>query len=136
MYKQWRPNIFFKFEVILNVLVNSYRIIWIPMLCVYQHYTYLNSFSAGTDIRRQILTSKDAPRAERVKWTVHAVSSVTLSIGPCAADGARFFFGRSSSQWRISQGYRSVFHPHPRIPSKNEKECHPPPPQQKLKLKK
>ena len=29
---------------------------------------WFNSFSAGTVFRRQILTSKDCPRAERVRW--------------------------------------------------------------------
>ena len=36
------------------------------MLCVYGHYKYFNYFSAGTDFRRQKLTYKDGPRAERV----------------------------------------------------------------------
>ena len=29
------------FEIILNVLVSSFRFIWIPMLWVYGHYTFL-----------------------------------------------------------------------------------------------
>ena len=36
------------------------------MLWICGHYKYLNSFSARTVFRRQILTSKDDPRAERV----------------------------------------------------------------------
>ena len=38
------------------------------MSWVYGHYNFLNlSFSVGTVFRRNILTSKDGPRAERVK---------------------------------------------------------------------
>ena len=35
------------------------------MLWVYGHYKLFTSFSAGTVFRRQILTSKDGPRAEK-----------------------------------------------------------------------
>ena len=35
------------------------------VLWVYGRYKYVNSFSAGTVFRRQILTSKDGPRADR-----------------------------------------------------------------------
>ena len=59
VYKQWRPNIFFQFEIIINVLVFSFLFIWIPMLWVYGHYKYFNSFSAGTIFIRQNLTSTD-----------------------------------------------------------------------------
>ena len=37
------------------------------MLWFYGHDIFFNSFSAGTVFRRQILTSKDGPRAEKVK---------------------------------------------------------------------
>ena len=43
------------FEIIINVLVSSFRFIWIPMLWVYGHQKYF-TFRAGTDFRR--LTSK------------------------------------------------------------------------------
>ena len=49
----------FQFENIINVLVGSIRFIWIPLLWVYGHYKYLQSFSAGIDCRRQVLTSTD-----------------------------------------------------------------------------
>ena len=49
---------FFQFGIIINVLVGSFRFIWIPMLWVYTHYKYGNSYSAGIDFRRQNLTSK------------------------------------------------------------------------------
>ena len=44
-----------QFEIIINVI----NVIWIPMLCVYRHYKYLYSYSAGIDLRRHILTSTD-----------------------------------------------------------------------------
>ena len=58
---------FFRFEIIVNVLVGSFRFIWIPILWVYGHYKYFNPFSAETVYRRQILPYKDDPRARRVK---------------------------------------------------------------------
>ena len=50
---------FFQFEIIINVLVSSFRFIRIPtcMLWVYGHYKYFDSYSAGIDFRRQIQTS-------------------------------------------------------------------------------
>ena len=47
LLKQWRSTSFFKFEILIDVLVISFRFIWIPMLWVYGHYKYLNSLSAG-----------------------------------------------------------------------------------------
>ena len=49
----------FQIEIIINVLVSFLRFIWIPMLWVYDHYTYFYSDSAGIDCRRQNLTSTD-----------------------------------------------------------------------------
>ena len=49
----------FQFEIIINIIVSSFRFIWIPMLWVYGHYNYVYSFSAGVDFRRQNLTSAD-----------------------------------------------------------------------------
>ena len=54
--KQEKKGVFFQFGIIINVLVSSFRFIWISMLWVYGHYTYLNSFSVGTVFRRQNLT--------------------------------------------------------------------------------
>ena len=45
-----------QFEIVINVLVRSFRFIWIPMLCVYVHYKYVIFFSAGINFRRQIGT--------------------------------------------------------------------------------
>ena len=58
---------FFQFEIIINILVGSFRLIWIPMLWVYGHYKYVYSYSVGIDFTRQILTSKDDLCAVRVK---------------------------------------------------------------------
>ena len=43
----------------MNILVSSFRFIWIPMLWVHGHYKYVLSFSAEIDFRRQNLTSTD-----------------------------------------------------------------------------
>ena len=48
---------FFQFDIIINVLVSSFRFIWIPMLLVYDHYEYVYTHSAGIGFRRQNLTS-------------------------------------------------------------------------------
>ena len=50
-------RVFFQFEIIINVLVRSFRFIWIPMLWVYGHEKYVYSHSAGIDFSRQNLTS-------------------------------------------------------------------------------
>ena len=48
---------FFQFETIINVLVSSFRFIWIPMSWVYDLRKYYDSPCAGIDFRRQTLTS-------------------------------------------------------------------------------
>ena len=40
----------------LNVLVISFRFIWIPMLLVYEHYKYFHSYCVVIDFRRQNMT--------------------------------------------------------------------------------
>ena len=50
---------FFQFEIIMNVLVSSFRFIWIPMLWVYDLKTYFKPHSAGNDFSRQNLASTD-----------------------------------------------------------------------------
>ena len=60
--------IIFQFEIIINVLVSSFRFIWIPMSSVYDHYKYSNSFSAGTVFICQNLTSTGV-RFWRIKTT-------------------------------------------------------------------
>ena len=66
LYKPWRPKGFFQFEIIINVSVSSFRFIWIPMLWVYGHYKYFNSYTAWIDFGRQNLTSTDV-RFWRIK---------------------------------------------------------------------
>ena len=59
------------------------------MLWVYGHYNFFNSFSAGPSldvrIRRQILTYKDAPLAERVKNRAYfsgmVLTTLVCSVG-------------------------------------------------------
>ena len=43
-------KVFFQFEIVINVLVSSFRFIWIPLLWVYCHYKLL-ILSASTDVR-------------------------------------------------------------------------------------
>ena len=80
--KPWKPKGFVQIEIIINFLANSFRFILIPMLWVYCHYKYLDTFSTGpfytsaSDVyRRQILSYKDGPRAERVNCADHHVGS-------------------------------------------------------------
>ena len=60
-------NGFYQIEIIINALVCSFCFILIPMSWVYEHSKYFNILSGGIIFRRQILTSKDGPHAERVK---------------------------------------------------------------------
>ena len=46
-------KLLFQIEIIISV---SFCIIWIPMLWVYGNYTFIISFSVGTDFRRQDLS--------------------------------------------------------------------------------
>ena len=91
VYKAWRSKGFFQFKIIINVLVSSFWVIWIPMLWVYDLYKYFNSVSTGTVFirqnltsRRQILMYEDGPRFERVKhrivWYDLNAFHITLSL--------------------------------------------------------
>ena len=60
-----------RIEIIMNVLVRSFRFIWIPMVSVYDHYKYFNYSSAWIDFRRQILTSKVGPELKRLRGTIY-----------------------------------------------------------------
>ena len=66
-------KVIFQFEIIINVLVSSFRLISIYLCCGSKAIIKQSiSYSAGTVLyvricRRQILTYKDDPRAERVK---------------------------------------------------------------------
>ena len=57
---QLADQFFFKFNITTNVLVISFRFIWILMLWVYGHYNNLIFFSAGI---WRILTYKDGAHA-------------------------------------------------------------------------
>ena len=52
-------NIFFQFEIIINVLVSSFRFIWIHMLWVYDHYIYFfqcgdRLYTSESDVCRRL----------------------------------------------------------------------------------
>ena len=66
----------FQFEIIINVLVCSFCLIKISILWVYGHYIFLLVFSADNFFRRQILTSTDGPRAERVKEKLTTICKI------------------------------------------------------------
>ena len=57
---------FFQFEVIVNAFVSFCRFMCIPMLWVYGHYKYVNSYSAVIDIKLHKLTTIVDHRAVRV----------------------------------------------------------------------
>ena len=69
--KYFRLNYGDQFEIIINVLVSSFRFIWIPMLWVYGHYKYITLISVSIDFKRQNLTSTDV-RFWRLK-SIHAL---------------------------------------------------------------
>ena len=71
LYKPWRSKGCFQYQIILNVLVRSFRFIWIRMLWVYGHLLYiLYFFVSGINIRHQNLTSIDV-RFWRLKSILH-----------------------------------------------------------------
>ena len=69
---------FFKFEIIINVLVTCFRFIWIPVLWVYINQKYFIFHSAEIDFRRQDLTSTDV-RSWRLK-------SIPVRVNPWSTD--------------------------------------------------
>ena len=70
MYKPWRSNVFCQFEVIINVLVVSFRFILIPMSWVYgDTYFTLSVLGSTLDVR---ISRQVCPRVERVY--MHTVS--------------------------------------------------------------
>ena len=79
---------FFYYEIVINILVSSFRFIWIPVFWVYGHCKYFHFFQRGDrlsmsesdDFRRQNLTSKVGLRAERVNQVHNGV------INPCGAE--------------------------------------------------
>ena len=57
--KHGDQRFFLQFEIIVNVLVCSFRFILILMLGVHGHHKCVNSFRVATVFRRQNLTSTD-----------------------------------------------------------------------------
>ena len=75
LYKSWRPEGYFQFEIIINILVSAPFKYICHESANYNLFSYnlFNYFSAGIDFRHQNLTSIDVyrrskigPRAERV----------------------------------------------------------------------
>ena len=80
---------FSKFEIIVNVLVRSFRFIRIPMLWVFGYYECIYSFGAGTDFIRQNLTSTDV-RFCRIKTVPALKGLITLHL---------FYIAPKNSLW-------------------------------------
>ena len=72
LYRSWRPKGLFQFEIIKNFLI-FFCFIWIPMLWIYDHHKYFDSFSEGTIFIRQNLTSN-------FDVTVHALNMLINSL--------------------------------------------------------
>ena len=47
LFKPWRLKGFFQFNIVINVLVSSFLLVWIPVLWVSEHYEDFNYLSAG-----------------------------------------------------------------------------------------
>ena len=71
---------FFRFEIIINLLVRSSRLIRIRMLWVYDHYECNYSYSSGIDFRRPNPTSTDVrfSRSPRCKGLSSSMRYVYL----------------------------------------------------------
>ena len=77
IYTPWRPNVYFQFEIILNFLVSSFCVIWIPTVLVSAiYYKYVNYCSAGTVFMRQNLMSTDVRF-----WRIMTVPALKGLIG-------------------------------------------------------
>ena len=69
-------KVVFQFKIIINVLAVFALLEYICYgSTLYGHYNFVNPFSARTALRRQILTSKDGPRTERVNNTLSFILS-------------------------------------------------------------
>ena len=88
-YKPWRPKGCFHCEIIINVLVNSFRLIWLLMAWIYGHYIYFLFFIAGTVVIRQNQTSVDV-RFWRIK-TVPAHTDCTVYFSSLFLTCCTFF---------------------------------------------
>ena len=80
LFKPWRlKGFFFNFKSSQMCWLVISGFIWIPMLWVYDHYKYFNSFSAGIVFTRLNLTSVDV-RFWPLK-TIHALKGLSCSTG-------------------------------------------------------
>ena len=70
------------------------------MLFVYNHYNFLYFFSAGIVSRRQIMTSKNNPRAEKVRGMCTNIDYVTQCSAGLPWPAASF--------WCLSREYNST----------------------------
>ena len=105
LYKPLRPKVFSRFEICINILVSSFWFIWIsvPMLWVYAHCKYFNSFSAG----RQNLTLKDGPRAGRVNMDPTQIFYLTI-IFYFSASLCSWLGIIAVPQWRLTRRVKNV----------------------------
>ena len=70
----------FHIEIIINVLVGSFRFIWIHMSWVYRHYKYCILPVLGIDFWCQILTSKDGPALKGLRVSYLIVTTLHIII--------------------------------------------------------
>ena len=77
----------FQLEIIINVFISSFWLIWIPMLWVYDYYKYFYSSGAAIDFSRQNLTSVDvrfwrlnSSRPVSVKYNIQRAPILTSVI--------------------------------------------------------
>ena len=75
---------FIQFEIIINVLVISSRIVWIPMLWVYWHLKSVTLSLQGSSLDVRFWRSKDDPRAGRFNgvkgWTIEATATIPMNF--------------------------------------------------------
>ena len=79
------PKGYLQFEIIINVLVNPLRFIWLHVLWVDVHYKYFDSYSVGIGFRRQNSTSTDVRfwrLKSRVEVLVTSITALSLFILP------------------------------------------------------
>ena len=72
----------FQFKIIINVLDSSSCFTWIPMLWVYGHYKYVNSFSAGTVLIRQNLGGGPTQQTRHIDQMLDQCWPIVYDVGP------------------------------------------------------
>ena len=86
----------FHFEIIINVLVRSFWLIWVPVLYVYNHFKYFDSYSVGIFFSRQNLTSTDVRF-----WRLKSILALYGLINNCDADIMSRDFGLYNTQYTV-----------------------------------